>query len=133
MGYDDTGKAMLKTQRIEEMEVFKKAHQVTLSVYQITRKFPSSEKFGLIPQLRRAASSICANLAEGAGRGTRKELRHFAQISKGSSREVAYFLKLSVDLGFLDENSGSEVTSELDAIQKMLYRLIQSLSMEPEV
>jgi len=133
MGYDDTGKAMLKTQRIEEMEVFKKVHQVTLSVYQITRKFPSSEKFGLISQLRRAASSICANLAEGAGRGTRKELRHFAQISKGSSREVEYFLKLAVDLGFLDKKVGAEMASDLGAIQKMLYRLIQTLSVEPKI
>ncbi len=130
----DTGsndKRLLPIQRIEDLEVFKKAHKVTLSVYQLTQSFPSSEKFGLISQLRRASSSICANLAEGAGRGTRGELRHFAQISKGSSREVEYFLKLAVDLGFLEKKAGIEVSSELDVIQKMLYRLIQTLSVEP--
>ncbi|NOY22871.1 MAG: four helix bundle protein [Acidobacteria bacterium] len=127
---DGNGKEILTIQKIEELGVFKKAHELTLTVYQITRNFPQSEKFGIVSQLRRAASSICANLAEGAGRGTRKELRHFAQISKGSSREVAYFLKLAADLEFLEKKTEIVMNSELEAIQKMLYRLIQTLSKE---
>ena len=130
MGFEDNGNGNMRIQRIEDLEVFKKAHKITLSVYQYTQNFPAAERFGIVSQLRRAASSICANLAEGAGRGTRKELRHFAQISKGSSREVEYFLKLAVDLGFLGKREGAEMISDLSAIQKMLYRLIQTLSTE---
>ncbi len=127
---DDNWREMPTIQRVEELEVFKKAHAMTLMVYKITCGFPSAEKFGIISQLRRAASSICANPAEGAGRGTRKELRHFAQISKGSSREVVYFLKLAADLGFLEKETAMTMRSELEVIQKMLYRLIQTLSKE---
>ena len=84
---------------VEELEVFQLAHQLTLRIYDVTRRFPREEMFGIVRQLRRCASSACANLAEGAGRLNRAEYRQFVGIAKGSAAEAAYFLLLSRDLG----------------------------------
>ena len=73
-----------KIRSVEELEVFKKAHTLTLKIYDITGVFPTEEKFGLISQMRRAAYSIPSNLMEGGHRLNKKEYRQFANISKGS-------------------------------------------------
>ncbi|MCL5022280.1 MAG: four helix bundle protein [Nitrospirae bacterium] len=70
--------------KIEDLDVFKLAHDLTLRVYRTTARFPESERFGLTPQMRRASSSIRMNLAEGAHRIGKKEYRHFIGISRGS-------------------------------------------------
>jgi four helix bundle protein len=71
------------------LEVFKLAHELVLKIYELTRTFPREETFGLVTQLRRAAASVPANLAEGAGRLNRAEYRQFVGISKGSTAEVS--------------------------------------------
>ena len=65
---------------VEDLVVFKKSHQLTLDLYNLTKKFPADEKFGLISQIRRASSFICANLMEGSHRNNRKEYRQFVGI-----------------------------------------------------
>lgn len=75
-----------------DLEVWKRSHQFTLDVYRATRGFPRDELYGLTAQLRRAAISIPANLAEGGARQSRREFLQFCYIARGSASEIAYLL-----------------------------------------
>ncbi len=79
-----------KIEKTEDLEIFKKAHKLTLYLYKLTEDFPKSEQFGLTSQIRRAASSICANLMEGSHRHSSKEFRQFVGIANGSAGELKY-------------------------------------------
>lgn len=81
----------------QKLEVWKAAHRLTLGIYRGTAAFPASERFGITSQLRRAAASIAANIAEGCGRNSDNELARFLRISLGSANEVEYFLLLARD------------------------------------
>ena len=111
----------------EDLEVFRKAHQLALKIYMLTGKFPDSEKFGLVSQMRRAASSINSNLMEGSHRNNSGEYRQFAGVSRGSIGELKYQVLLSKDLGFLDVNDYNTLKDELDEISRMLAGLIKAL------
>lgn len=87
-----------------DLVVWQKAHDVALRVYQFTRPFPTEERYGLTAQLRRSASSIGANIAEGCGRGSDADFRRFLHIAMGSASELEYHLLLSRDLHYLGEN-----------------------------
>lgn len=76
--------------KIEDMDVFKLAHELTLRVYKITNNYSDIERFGLISQMRRASGSICMNLMEGSHRISKNEYKHFVSISKGSCGELKY-------------------------------------------
>jgi four helix bundle protein len=119
---------MDKIESVEELDVFKKAHQVTLRIYEITGKFPAGEKFGLISQMRRAAASIATNLMEGSYRLNRGEYRQFVGIARGSSGELKYHILLSRDLGYLSKGNYAVLRAELDEISKMLMGLAKSLA-----
>src|SRR5882762_7278805 len=84
-----------------ELVVWRKAHRLTLELYKITRTFPREEQYGLTSQMRRAAASICANIAEGCGRGTARDFARFIQMALGSASELEYHLVLAADLGFI--------------------------------
>jgi len=99
-----------------------------LDLYTATSSFPRTELFGLTSQLRRAAASIPANLAEGGGRLHRNEYRHFVGIAKGSAAEVGYHLLLARDLGYLAPDDYRRLRHLLDQIGRMLTRLAQALS-----
>ena len=114
--------------RVEDLEVFKLAHQLVLKIYGITLGLPRQETFGLTAQLRRAAASVPANLAEGAGRLSRREYRQFVGISKGSTAEVSYHLRLAKDLGYLSSNDYSRLCDDYVRVGQMLTRLAQALS-----
>lgn len=113
---------------VEDMEVFKKAHKVTLTIYEITKKFPEDEKFSLVSQMRRAAYSITSNLMEGGYRLNRKEYRQFVGIARGSAGELKYFLLLSKDLNYITEANYMLLKNSIEEISKMLGGLIRSLS-----
>ena len=85
----------------KELRVWAKAHELTLVIYQKTRGFPKEEMYGLTSQLRRAAVSVGANIAEGCGRRSDGEMKRFLQIARGSANEVEYHLLLAKDLRFL--------------------------------
>jgi four helix bundle protein len=89
--------------QFENLEIWKKTHQLVLKIYKITKTFPSEEKFSLVDQLRRAAVSIVANIVEGNIRQSRKEFLQFVYISKGSLEEVKYYLLLARELGYIDQ------------------------------
>jgi four helix bundle protein len=120
--------AVDKIKSVEELEVFKKSHQFTLRIYDATKRFPAVERFGLIPQMTRAAASLCTNLMEGSHRLNRAEYRHFAGIAKGSAGELKYQLLLAQDLGYISKDEYNQLKSELEEISKMLNGLIKALS-----
>jgi four helix bundle protein len=109
------------------LKVWRTAHQVVLEVYRVTERFPPSERYLLTHQLRRAAGSIPANLAEGTGRNSRNELRRYCRNSLGSANELEYHVLLARDLGHLDGEVNTELAERVDHVKRMLTKLIASL------
>ncbi|WP_455392252.1 four helix bundle protein [[Eubacterium] cellulosolvens] len=81
-----------------DLDVWKMSHKLVVNVYKLTKEFPKNELYGLVSQLRRAATSIPANIAEGNGKQNVKEYIRFLYAAKSSSNETRYFLLLSKDL-----------------------------------
>ncbi|MED5370836.1 MAG: four helix bundle protein [Myxococcota bacterium] len=98
-------------QDFRRLEVWRKAHALTLQVYGETVSFPVDERYGLTRQMRRSAASIGTNLAEGCGRRTRREYAHFVSIARGSSSELEYQILLAADLGYLSEAASQDPCS----------------------
>ena len=117
-----------KIERFEDLEVWKKSHKLVIEIYNITKKFPNEEKFGIVSQMRGAAISIAANIAEGFKRRTPKDKSNFYNISQGSLEELKYYLILSRDLGYLQ--SDNNLQNLFESIGKMLYGLIKSMYRE---
>jgi len=88
-------------QNYKDLKVWEKAHHFTLEVYKVSATFPKTETYGLTNQLRRASSSIPANIAEGCGKNSKLDFANFLNISLGSSNEAEYFLLLSRDLNYV--------------------------------
>lgn len=114
-------------QNFHDLKVWEKAHLLTLDVYRATRDFPREEQYGLISQLRRATSSIPANIAEGCGRNTGPDLRRFLEIAMGSASEVEYHLLLGRDLGMLSAELHKQLTDQTCEVKRMLAEFIQKL------
>lgn len=110
-----------------ELVVWQKSINFVVKIYEITRVFPKEERFNLIPQMQRAATSIPSNIAEGAGRDTNNSFKHFLTIAIGSAHEVETQIIISKQLSYLNEESYSLLIMELTGIQKMLYALHSSL------
>jgi four helix bundle protein len=114
-------------QDYRNLQVWTKSHSLALLIYAATRVLPADERFGLASQLRRAASSIPANIAEGCGRGGRRELRHFLRMASGSASELEYHLLLATELGYLNDPKLNQKVAE---IKRMLAALINRLTHE---
>jgi four helix bundle protein len=110
------------------LRVWQVAHELTLSIYEATASFPSSELYGMTSQIRRAAASVPANLAEGCGRDSDGELGRFSRIALGSANELDYHLLLARDLGLMESSMYSSLHGETSRVKKMLARLIDSLT-----
>ena len=104
-----------------KIQVWEKAHALTLRLYKITSSFPREEIYGLTSQIRRAAESIPANLAEGTGRDSQAELARFVHIASGSASELDYHLLLARDLGYIDAGTYANLESMISEIKKMLH------------
>ena len=111
----------------KDLRVWSKAHSLTIDVNRATRLFPREELFGLTSQMRRASSSIGANIAEGTGRKSDGELTRFLHIARGSAAELEYHLLLAHDLDFLSEIVHSVLAKKTDEVQRMLTALIQQV------
>ena len=107
--------------------VWEKAHEYTLEVYKITKQYPKDELFGIVSQLRRASSSIPANIVEGSARRTSKEFCQFLVQARGSLVETQYFLELSKDLDYLDQDNFDKLTGISVEIAKMLNSFIKKV------
>lgn len=115
-----------KIASFEDLTVWQKAHQMVLGVYRITRGFPAEERYGLSSQMRRAAVSVPANLAEGfKKRGVRDKL-NFYNIAQGSLEELRYYLILAKDLGYVADNR--EMVKTAEEVARMLHGLIKSVA-----
>ena len=93
-----------------DLKVWEKAHELALTAYAATANFPKQEIFGIVSQIRRAATSIGANIAEGCGRGGNAEFQRFLHMAMGSANELEYHLLLSKDLHFLSEEDHGTYT-----------------------
>jgi four helix bundle protein len=111
-----------------ELQVWHKAHEFALEVYKASATFPKEETYGLSSQIRRAAASIPTNIAEGCGRGTKNELKHFLQISMGSASEVECQILLSHELGHIDSKAHGILDSGVQEVKKMLSSYIVKIN-----
>ena len=116
-----------------ELEVWEKSHKLTVDLYRLSRAFPKEELYGLTSQLRRAAVSIGANLAEGCGRRTGAELARFVRIAMGSASELDYHLLLCRELELITIAEYERQSKELIRVRKMLCGLLTSIENQIEV
>jgi len=113
-----------------DLEVWLKAHQLTVEVYRITQPFPRDELYGLTGQIRRSSASIPANIAEGCGRSGDAELARFLHIAMGSASELEYHIVLAHDLGFLTTPDYEHLAGDVIEVKRMLASFIKKLTAE---
>lgn len=109
------------------LNVWRSGHALTLEIYRQTKTFPKDEMFGLISQLRRASSSVPANIAEGCGRDGDAELKRFLNIALGSACEVDYFVLLAGELGYLDPTVHASLADTTVRLRRQLGAFIRKL------
>jgi four helix bundle protein len=117
--------------RFESLEVFDLAVDFAKMSYQVTNDFPKREVFGLTANLRRAATSITANIAEGSGRGTRRDFMHFIDIAMGSLFEAIAGFILAERLGYLGSTDLDTIRENADRLGRKLSSFKRSLSNGP--
>lgn len=115
-----------------ELEGWKRAHRLALDVYRATEGLPKSEQFGLTIQLRRSATSIPTNIAEGCGRDGDAELARFLQIARGACSELEYLLLLAKDLGYLQEEIHIALTADVKEVRMILSGLLRKMFARPQ-
>src|SRR5882724_1773691 len=106
------------------LKVWQKSYELTLMVYRATRSFPKEEQFALTSQIRRAASSVPANIAEGCCRNGDAEFARFLYIAMGSASELQCHLLLGRDLGFMPAAASQSLESNVSEVKRMLSSLI---------
>jgi four helix bundle protein len=111
----------------KKLKVWEKSHALALHIYGATSDFPTQERYGLTSQIRRAAASIPANIAEGCGRLGDAELARFLNIAMGSASELEYHLYLSKDLKYLPSSVHESLAQEVAEVKRMLTTFIQKL------
>jgi len=114
-------------QNFRDLKVWHKAHAVTLALYLATETFPTAERYGLTSQMRRAAASIPANIAEGCVRLTDADFARFLHVALGSASEVEYFALLARDLHFLPDATYETIITDIQEVKRMLSALIARL------
>jgi four helix bundle protein len=111
-------------QDFKKLSVWAKSHQLTLRVYDATDTFPREELFGLTQQMRRSASSIPTNIAEGCGRGSSADFARFLQMAMGSASELEYQLILARDRKYLSAERYPEFDADVCEVKRMLAALL---------
>ncbi|MEQ9090923.1 MAG: four helix bundle protein [Balneola sp.] len=114
--------------QFKELKVWQKSVELATEVYNSTNNFPSEEKFGITSQIRRSVVSISSNIAEGAGRKTKKEFKLFLNYAYSSCSELETQLIISKNLGFLNPDLLPVLSESINEIQKMIYSLSNSLN-----
>lgn len=115
------------TRNFREYSVYKAALDYATFVYQVTDKMPWFEKKGLCDQLQRAAVSISSNIAEGAARPSDADFAHFLDTSLGSAYEVETQLTIARNVGYMDDDTFTEMNKRLQSIEKQLTAFIRSI------
>lgn len=115
------------TYSFEKLDVWQMAKKLVVRIYKITSQFPVEEKYGLVSQLRRAAVSICSNLAEGSGRSTQKDQANFYNNAYSSLVEVLNQLLICYDLKWIDQNDLSSSRADIELISSKINSLRKSV------
>lgn len=119
---------MATFRKFEDIIAWQKARQITKEIYKVTLKGDFSKDFDLRSQIRRASTSIMANIAEGFGRRSDKEFANFLNIAHASAYEVQSHLYVAVDMEYVDEKSFIHLYDELAQVSRMLYALRNTLN-----
>ena len=112
------------------LKVWQKAHEMALEIYKGTKTFPSSEKYGLIAQIRRSAVSVATNIVEGYKRKSSKDFAHFLNIADSSLEETKYHLLLACDLNYLCKSDYERLLVLADEVGRMLYGFQKNLKLK---
>ena len=115
----------------QDLIVWKKAFQLALDIYQATSHFPNEEKYGLTAQLRRASVSVTSNIAEGEGRNSRAEFRHFLFMALGSLREAETQILIADSLQYLQPNETAKLIGMASEVGRLINGLCRSLRNDP--
>lgn len=112
---------LISMRNFQNLEIWKKSHQLTIKIYSVTKLFPKEELFSLTSQMRRSSSSIPTNIAEGCGRNSNPQFAHFLQIATGSCSELQYQLILCKELSYLTEEVFKALETETVEVRRMIY------------
>jgi len=112
----------------ERLAAWEPCYQLVLKVYKATQSFPKSELYGLTSQTRRAAFSVCANIAEGCAKRGSRELRRFLDIAIGSISEVSFALRLARDLEYLSTEAWRSLEDAHNHAGVLLWKLYKSVA-----
>jgi len=113
------------------LKAWQRAYTLSLDIYRATKTFPVDERFGLTSQLRRAAMSIGANIAEGCGHRSDREVGRFMQLSLASASELEHELLLARDLGLLDSDGATDLIERTIEVRRMLTPIVARLQRHP--
>lgn len=113
--------------KYNDLIIWKKSMELAKVIYTLTDKFPKDERFGIISQMRRATISIASNIAEGAGRESKKEFVYFLSVSNGSSYELQTQLLIAEEVEFINPEKIKQANELIDEIQKMNFALRKKL------
>lgn len=114
---------------LEDLDVYNRSFAIALDIHEFSKTLPKIETYALADQMRRSSMSVCANIAEGHGKGyfSKAEFRRLLSIAAGSSQETRVWLKFCVALEYIDAEQGQAWQDEYVQISKMLYGLAKSL------
>ncbi|MDP7282511.1 MAG: four helix bundle protein [Candidatus Undinarchaeales archaeon] len=115
-------------QDFTKLEIYQEAQTLALDIYTITKKFPGDERFGMVQQLKRASTSIGANISEGAGRSSNKDFSRFLFNSVGSLNELLHFLMLAHKLKYITTGEWVMISEKSDKLGRKINKFLQSLS-----
>ena len=113
---------------VQDLIVWERGIELVRELYELTLRFPKQEMYGLTSQIRRAAVSVPANIAEGYGRGTRKDYAHFVSVALGSARELETLLVVSREVKFVSDQEIHHSRELLDECCRMLKTLRRKLT-----
>ena len=126
-----TDAAWYGVQDFRRIRAWQDARALTAKIYSATATFPPAERFGLTAQMRTAAVSIGANLAEGCGRATRADTLRFFQMSFGSATELLHHLIIAADLGFVPQDTYLELDQHLESVRRQIAGFMRRLRTGP--
>ena len=110
-----------------DLEVYKKSYELVKEILQLTKTYPSDERFEIVSQIRRASLSIPLNIAEGYGKkASAAEFKRYLSMSIGSANEMQVLLDISLDLGYISDEGHKEYLERYDVLGKRIYTLIQN-------
>jgi four helix bundle protein len=114
-------------QDFKKLYAWQKAHALALKTYAVSATFPKAEEYGLTSQMRRAAVSIPANIAEGCCRGSKRELARYIRIGLGSAGELDYYAILATDLRLVNSGAGLELGAQIAEVKRILTGLLKAV------